>query len=269
MSKRDIHRLFCYNTISIFRRLTCCFKHMTLPLVKPQPPRSVLVLPFDADAKFRISEGWIYSAEEQAVHGHIRHYGIDFAAGRGTAIYAAADGWAVGSTQTYYQGLYKGKRLGYGLGRFVQIWHPELCLFTLYGHLNEISADVPYFTPELCEQVWVPRILSVPVEELRREAVHVRRGQMIGCVGDSGLSWGYEEGSGRGPQPSGHPSWDETHLHFEMFTRDITAHTKHIRYDPYGIYGSAGAYEHLDPQIFDFKVTAWSTDPDGEPQRIH
>jgi len=89
-------------------------------------PRPFLSIPFSlSDAKsVQITEGWKYSAEERKVHGFPTHYAVDFAAPRATPVYAAAPGYAISSFHVGYAGMYDGKRVGYGLGKFVQVWNP-------------------------------------------------------------------------------------------------------------------------------------------------
>ena len=79
--------------------------------------------------------------------GARRHEGIDIFARRGTAVVAAADGWVTGSTTN---------RLG---GNVVWIWSPTRHIRTYYAHLDRQAV-----TP----------------------GTHVRPGQVIGYVGNTG-----------------------------------------------------------------------------------
>ena len=80
------------------------------------------------------------------------HYGVDLPAPRGAPVHAAADGIV----------RYRGRNGGYG--RFIRIDH-GFGLETAYGHLRRYALG------------------------LRRD-VRVRRGEVIGYVGSSGLSTG-------------------------------------------------------------------------------
>ena len=173
------------------------------------------------------------------------HYAVDFDAPRGTPVYASAAGFAVTSLHIAYGRQYQGKRIGYALGRFVQIWHPGQKVYTQYAHLDRVASGVPYIAPQRTKtgsgtSLYDPTIVYRPVSEFLKVAKFVRKGQLIGYVGDSGLSWGYDEGLKR-PDPAKYPSWDETHLHFEVFDRDEKGKKDH-RYDPFGIYGDGADY---------------------------
>lgn len=223
-----------------------------------------LYLPFSSETPFEeITEGWLYSAAEQAVHGYKTHYAVDFKAPLGTPVYAAADGLSVASSHfVYLQRFHEEKQVGFGLGNFVQIWHPEAKLFTQYGHL-ERSADIPYLNPVPKGDGWDPvpayRHLS---GEILAKAKPVKRGDLIGWVGDSGCSWGYKEMPGQPrPDPQQFPSWDETHLHFEVFDRDAEG-KKQTRLDPFDIYSQAEAYKGLKPGL----KGLWVVYQEGRPQ---
>jgi len=84
-----------------------------------------------------------------------------------------------------------------------------------------------------------------PLKETMKKAVFIRKGDLIGYVGDSGLSWGYEE-TFAGNDTAHRPSWDETHLHFEIYTRNAQG-TKQTRFDPFGHYSDAPAYAQFAP----------------------
>jgi|Deesub1362B_J571_1020462.scaffolds.fasta_scaffold04114_2 murein DD-endopeptidase MepM/ murein hydrolase activator NlpD len=82
------------------------------------------------------------------------HYGIDYAAPRGTPVVSPADGTVV--------------ELGYkprGVGRYLKIRHDGTHFVTLYGHLQSYARGI-------------------------RKGVHVRQRQVIGYVGSTGLATG-------------------------------------------------------------------------------
>ena len=205
-----------------------------------------LTLPFLKGEEVKITEGWIYSEEEKSIHGIANHQAIDYSGLRGTPVLASADGYAVSTSQiAYLSRIYQGKRVGYGYGNYVIIWHPEKKLYTLYAHLEQAAPDIPYFQPE--ERSYggwgPPPTLSLKPEDLLKNAKFVKKGELIGWMGDSGLSWGYDELPRLRPDPICYPSWDEPHLHFEVFT--INAEGKKVKLDPYGIYGTAEEYKDV------------------------
>lgn len=233
----------------------------------PFQPEPFLRLPFEKGTKTQITEGWEYSDEETAIHGYKRHFAVDFAADRGTPVYAAADGIAYSSFMRLFppsesHKTFKERRVGAGLGHFVEILHGGDDLRTQYGHLQKVAEAIPYFPPEVRDQdVLYPQIVHAPVDELMKKGRAVRRGDLIGWVGDSGLSWGYEETPDFRPDPKEFPSWDETHVHFEVYDRDDRGIKRH-RFDPFGLYDHAPAYQS-------FKPTAkglWLLDYEGKPR---
>lgn len=221
-----------------------------LPLEGPKPPA--------------ITETWLYSAGERSIHGFVNHGGIDFALPRGTPVYAAADGYAITSTHlSLLDHTYSGKSVGFGLGEFVQIWHPDQEVYTSYSHLSKVSTKIPYFEPDCEDDFCDPKVVYQEPEFSEDEGLFVRRGTLIGYVGDSGLSWGYEEEpQERRPDPDDFPSWDETHLHFEMYTRDTTRFLKSRRYDPFGIYGRLDQYPIA---AYSNPNSLWQVDSNGHP----
>lgn len=202
-------------------------------------------IPFKRSDTPLITEAWIYSSEERSIHGFTNHGGVDFAQPYGTAVYAAADGYAISSTQLAPQArTYEGKTIGFGLGEFVQVWHPMQGVFTSYSHLSKVEKSIPYFKPTCKDGACDPEVVYNDSSFSVKKGKHVKRGELIGYVGDSGLSWGYDE------EPRGakrnlvkEPSWDESHLHFEMYTRVAPNYTKARRYDPFGIYGRLSQYD--------------------------
>jgi len=85
-------------------------------------PEAFLSIPLEKGFSFYITQGWKYGADERAIHPDIiTHFAVDFAAKRGTPVYAAADGFAIASYHSAYIGEWQGKRIGIGLGKFVQI----------------------------------------------------------------------------------------------------------------------------------------------------
>lgn len=97
--------------------------------------------------------------------GTIRpHYGVDYAAPKGTPIVAAADGVVI----------FAGKRGGYG--NLIEIRH-ENNLKTLYAHMNSFASGM-------------------------KSGKKVKRGQLVGRVGSTGLSTG-------------------PHLHFGLYRNNV------------------------------------------------
>jgi murein DD-endopeptidase MepM/ murein hydrolase activator NlpD len=197
---------------------------------------------------FRVTEGWEYDAEAPFHPETPRHYAIDFQTNRGTPVYAAADGMALQSFHTsYLPNLYKGKRLGFGLGHFVQIWHPNAQVYTAYCHLDRVSSAVPYIAPKSeHEGLYSPEIVYASQKEVSAACKLVRQGQLIGYVGDTGLSDEYTEKPDVVRDHSKLPTWDPAgpHLHFEVYARGSNGFKDPAqRWDPYGIYGKAADYK--------------------------
>ncbi|MBL8159533.1 M23 family metallopeptidase [Candidatus Saccharibacteria bacterium] len=236
---------------------------LTLPFTEKDMPRD----------QIKINEGWFYSDQEQSIHGLPLHRGIDFNAARHTPVVAAADGYAIRSYQaSVLDRTYEGKPVGYALGEFVQIWHPDSGVYTLYAHLQEAEDDLAYAVSEpVSNTAWNPTGIYVNTDEFMRIATPVKRGQVIGTVGDSGITWGYTE---RFDTQSGHlyqrdttlePSWDETHLHFEVYTRSANGLFKDLRFDPYGIYGQVKP-DHNDYTQAPLAATLWLLDDKQFPR---
>lgn len=209
--------------------------------------KKFLSLPLKQGTTFKITEGWLYSPQERSIHGRKKHYGIDFASERGSPVLAAADGYAISSYHTKVSGKWRGKLIGLGLGHFVQIWHPEYKVFTCYGHLSKIEKRIPYFKPvqtyEGAYVSWQPTIYE-PIEKLVKKSKFVKRGEVIGYMGDSGLCWGYSESPVHRPNPNKYPSWDEVHLHFEVYQRDKEGR-KVKWFDPFGLNKNHKYYQKL------------------------
>lgn len=203
-----------------------------------------LKLPFSRGTAFKISEGWLYSTKEKSIHHISVHKGIDFAIPYGVPIYASADGYALSSSHIKNNyASYQGKSIGYSYGNFVRLWHPEKKIFTQYSHLSRIDESIPYLDPIEIAEDWLPtRLHDSNSATYENEGRFVRQGELLGYSGDSGLSWGYQENPLERPNPEKFPSWDEPHLHFEVFVQNPQGNTKKF-IDPFGIYGSYEKYE--------------------------
>jgi murein DD-endopeptidase MepM/ murein hydrolase activator NlpD len=221
-----------------------------------------LKLPLMRCQGFKINEGWFYSEKEKQIHGRVIHGGVDFQAKRGEPVYATAGGWAISS---YYNRpiknkdgsirRYKEKPITMGMGYFVQIYHPENGRYTQYGHLEKIAEKIPFGTPRKRKEIYYPYGYKVKPESMKNSHyfVWINQGELIGYVGDSGLTWGYKDYPKR-PSPKRYPSWDEIHLHFEEFTRDKNGRKIQQR-DPFNLYNTFKYYPKITKQIS--KNTLW------------
>ncbi len=229
---------------------------------KEVPAKPYLTLPFresDIKGDYDITEGWIYSKEEQAIHGFTEHMGIDIAMPYGTPVISPVDGYAMSSYHTFWvdngSRLYKKMPVRLGLGYFVQIYVPSVNRFLQLAHLSEIDQAIPFSPAE--EQPGIdlsynPTNHNLPIDQLKGSSavMQIIKGQSLGKVGFSGLAWGvkYEDeyALGRDGRPI-YPdppirSWDEPHVHFEEFWRDQSTGEKTARRDPFGIYSTAEDY---------------------------
>jgi murein DD-endopeptidase MepM/ murein hydrolase activator NlpD len=217
-----------------------------------------------------ITEGWNYDAEVKFHPDTQIHSAVDFQAPRGTPVFAAADGLAVQSFHTsyldkpYVDESGKSHRLGFGIGHFIQIWHPEQQVFTSYCHLEKVDPAVPYVAPTGEHGLYAPAVVYLPLDEMLKSCKPVKRGQLIGYIGDTGLSDNYEESPDVTRDHGKLPTWDPAgpHLHFEVYTRNAVGR-KDQRWDPYGIYGKASNYASGKPAT---TGNLWLIDNQGRPK---
>jgi len=217
-----------------------------------------------------ITEGWIYSKEEQAIHGDVNHKALDIALPYGSPVFAMADGYALASFETYPTFSQRGQEIGLGGGLLVVIWHPELQLFTQYLHLSDITQTMPYHEPTAYTnsdgfESWTPSAIVKPSTEfVTQQVIYVKQGDLIGHIGTSGLALNQDEVPSANPVKLG--SWDEPHLH-------VQAHgdrNEEGQRDPKTIYDMTDIYESADgeseddiPYLFVFEICLGMFDCDA------
>jgi murein DD-endopeptidase MepM/ murein hydrolase activator NlpD len=215
----------------------------------------VLTLPFRPGTRIRITEGWCYSTQEKKIHGITKHGGVDFAAVYGTPVVASIGGYAIGTYEVHQLTgrTYKGKTIDYGYGRVVLVWTPKYHVVTIYAHLSKIEPKLHYFKPESIEGIWRANALNWSPTQLASAGTRVKRGELLGLTGVSGLGLGFRESPKRQPTPA--QSWDEPHLHLEVYVHGFEV-------DPFDVYSTFGKYRSLRQG----KRGLWLTGPDGRPQ---
>ena len=212
-------------------------------------------------SSIKITEGWFYSEKETKIHGLKIHAGIDFKARRNEPVYASAEGW-VSSSYHSFQVInkdkslkkYKNKNVNNGMGFFVQIYHPKNKRYTQYGHLSKISNNIPFGSPRKIKENYYPYAYKTSPKRMKNSKYYtwVNKGNLIGYVGDSGLTWGYKDYPKR-PDTKKYPSWDEIHLHFQEFNRNKQGNKIEPR-DPFNIYNTYQGYPQTKKE---FKNTLW------------
>ncbi len=118
------------------------------------------------------------------IRGSHFHAGLDIAAGPGTPIRAAANGY-----------VYRLKASTYGYGNAVYLFHPHTKHQTVYAHLQR-------FAPKIARYVRARQLQQQDFfysEYLKVNAIPITKGEIIGYVGNTGASSG-------------------PHLHFEVRT---------------------------------------------------
>ena len=212
-------------------------------------------------SSIKITEGWFYLEKETKIHGLKIHAGIDFKARRNEPVYASAEGW-VSSSYHSFQVInkdkslkkYKNKNVNNGMGFFVQIYHPKNKRYTQYGHLSKISNNIPFGSPRKIKENYYPYAYKTSPKRMKNSKYYtwIKKGDLIGYAGDSGLTWGYKDYPKR-PDIKKYPSWDEVHLHFQEFARDKNGNKIEPR-DPFNIYNT---YQKYPKTKKEFKNTLW------------
>lgn len=222
---------------------------------------------------FTVSEAWWYSGAtwylnligswEYAIHGIKQHSAIDYALPYWAPVLAPMSWYMIASyhnaflKEKWYVRLFQWTQLHYGLGWYVQIWNPEKDIFIILWHLSSIDSMLPVSPPYATWwKKWVSRrdptwvtydtwVLQTMINDPKTYpwVVFVKKWQRIWTVWVSGIERDNSMPSSIDiprqpsfPQPT---SWDEPHIHLEVFT---VLDWKKQLLDPYNIYRDARAY---------------------------
>lgn len=268
----------CETPVSLFSRY-----HHPLIEGKEIPAVPYLTIPFrqndPAVQAYDISEGWLYSPAEKKIHSQTNHCGLDFDVPYGTLIVAPTDGWVISS---YYRcwlrnknneiRQYQGKPICSSLGLFVQVYIPTIQRYLQLAHFSEIDPAIPFSPPVLEKDDFLPTNHNLNPKDLphHSQSIFIKKGQILGRVGVSGLTWGqtneYQLVNGRPliADPEKSPSWDTPHVHLEEFWRDSTGQKRWQR-DPYGIYSLYKDYPTPQRQGKPLKESLFFLDNAGLP----
>ena len=227
------------------------------PIPQGPPTEPFFVIPLEEVVRplVVITQGRFYTPEECAWHPAIAlHNALDWQVPRDTKVLMPCNGWVMASSHLgHYEDGPRGL-IEFSLGDFTQVLEEETGCFHIFGHLNGFNwANVAWERPHFEEGKWKPQGIYCSKEEFRERAKYVRRGEVIGYAGDSGLAfnWPYEQEPGKARRdPEKYPSWDPAgvHIHHETFWDRIEGDDgkpygkKSGFFDPTGINGFAPEY---------------------------
>lgn len=259
--------------------------------VKPIP---YLTLPFKKGVLYDIYQGWMYSQKELDIHNsNPIHAGVDINVPFGTQVVSPVDGFAMSSYQTQWvrEGenyknaakeedrkpirKYQGKEIRLGIGYFVNIYVPAVNRFLELAHLSDIDPLIPFSPPTYNPEAdsWDPENYKISIEDMSQSPywVAVKKGDILGKVGYSGLTWGYDEyieGAKRPIvlDPNKFKSWDIPHVHLEEFYINQKTKQKGWQRDPYALYDTFDHYPTETRKGVMGKDPLWILDKDNLPQ---
>lgn len=199
-------------------------------IVQPTTPFAGLPFPKVVGPLLRMSSGWLIAEDERPVIGDDFHQALDFEGPPcGTPILAIADGWAVASFQsgvargtkgpfnpadpsnpdTDWKDPISGRQgwLGFS-GLFVELQTDVPVpgfqnAVAQYFHMGAVNpqikwldpvrqADTPTWDGKKVEN-WYPAPIAQSQENIRKIATRVKRGDVLGWMGDVGVNFGYND----------------------------------------------------------------------------
>lgn len=205
----------------------------------------------------------VIGSGEYFIHGKKYHHAIDYALPYWAPVLSPIDWYLVASYHNamlkdkWYFKTYGGRQLHFGLWRYVQIRNPERDLFVIVWHLSSIDEVIPIAPPLPTRWKngvvrWDPTGMTINSGELLRminnpkdypSIIKVKRWQRLGTVWISGLErWNQMQNILTVPRWPDFPmalSWDEPHIHLEVFVNEWWQ-KKLI--DPYFLYRDFRAY---------------------------
>lgn len=199
-------------------------------LVQPAKPFAAFPFSQAVAPKLKMSSGWFIAEDERDVIADDFHEALDFEGPAcGTPVLAIADGWAVAS---YQSGIARGGKapfdpanpanpdtdwqdpiskhtgwLGFS-GLFVELQtNVQIPGFqnatAQYFHLAAVNPKIKWLVPERREDTvtwdgkrvanWFPAGIRQSQEDIRKIATPVKRGDVIGWLGDTGINFGWND----------------------------------------------------------------------------
>lgn len=199
-------------------------------ITQPTTPFAGLPFHHSVAPKLEMSSGWYIAEDERGVIGDDFHEALDFEGPLcGTPVLAVADGWAVAS---YQSGIARGGKAPYNpadpanpdtdwrdpvtkregwlgfSGLFVELQTNVPMpgyqnAVAQYFHLAAVNPKIKWLQPERQEDTitwngkrvanWFPAGIRQSQEDIRKIATPVKRGDVIGWLGDTGINFGWND----------------------------------------------------------------------------